>query len=98
MVRYMLSLPRIRDVKMDDGTTAFSMALGRKDLEMIGVFLEIRHQSDIDPIELAKRTLLEMDRDGDGDSSVRLKLEQTLKQQKISIKKGGLPKAQISQE
>ena len=44
MVKYLLSLPEIRDVKMDDGTTAFSMALGRGDLEMIDVFLHSEHQ------------------------------------------------------
>ena len=44
MVKYLLSLPEIKDVKMDDGTTAFSMALGRGDLEMIDVFLHSEHQ------------------------------------------------------
>ena len=59
---YMLSLPGIQDPAMDDGTTAFSMALARCDLKLIGLFLSLKIPSDIDHHRLAKEALLELGR------------------------------------
>ena len=63
MVEYLLSLPGIQDVTMEDGTTAFAMALGRRDLEMIKAFMNSSQLCDTDHIKLAKRALLELDRE-----------------------------------
>ena len=99
MVRYLLSIPGIRDVKMDDGTTAFSMALGRKDFEMIRIFLDTKHASDIDPIALAERTFHELGRDDcEGDPALKRVLEQSLRQHNVVLTKRSLPQAKISNE
>ena len=98
MVRYLLSLPGIRDVTMDDGTTAFSMALGRKDLDMMKIFLGTNHSSDIDPIALAKRTYLELDRDIDCDITLIQMLEKGLRQHNALPPRRSLPKVKISNE
>ena len=91
MVKYLLSLPGIKDIKMDDGTTAFSMALGRKDLEMIKVFLNTEHQSDIDPIELAKRAVMELDRDTENErSDLRNELVNGLNHHKVPLNNVGV--------
>ena len=77
---------------MDDGTTAFSMAVARKDLEMIKIFLETKHASDIDPIDLAKRTFLEMDRDvNDCDLIFKQILENSLREHNILLTKIEIP-------
>ena len=84
---------------MDDGTTAFSMAVARKDLEMIKIFLETKHASDIDPIALAKRTFLELERDViDCDSIFKQKLEKSLRQHNILPTKRSPSQANISNE
>ena len=99
MVRYLLSLPGIKDVQMDDGTTAFSMALGRGDLQMIRVFLKSEHQSDIDPIELAKRAVIELDRDPEHKRSyLRNELVNGLKHHDVSLSHSSALKLQISEE
>ena len=99
MVKYLLSLPEIRDVKMDDGTTAFSMALGRGDLQMIRVFLNSEHLSDIDPIELAKRAVIELDRDPENKRSyLRNELVNGLKHHNVSLSNSSAQKVQISEE
>ena len=98
MVRYLLSIPGIRDVKTDDGTTAFAMALGRKDLEMIRIFLNTKYASDIDPISLAKRTLLELDRDMDCDPIFKQTLEQSLRSLNFLPTKRSPAKAKLSNE
>ena len=98
MVSYLLSLPEIHDAKMHDGTTAFSMALGRKDIEMIRTFLDAKHTSDIDPIALTKRALLELDRDDEGDPILKEMLTQNLKEQNVSLPKECQPKGKISKE
>ena len=95
MVKYLLSLPGIKDIKMDDGTTAFSMALGRKDLEMIRVFLNKEHQSDIDPIELAKRAVMELDRDTENErSDLRNELVNGLNHHKVPLNNVGAKRDQ----
>ena len=50
MVEYLLSLPGIQDVTMEDGTTAFAMALGRRDLQMIKAFMNSNQLSGFDHI------------------------------------------------
>ena len=62
LVVYMLSLPGIRDIKMEDGTTAFSMALGKRHLKLIKAFLCTVPLSENDPIAMSKRAILDMDR------------------------------------
>ena len=83
---------------MDDGTTAFAMALGRKDLEMIKIFLETKHASDIHPIALAQRTFLELDRDIDCDLFFKQMLEKSLRQHNILPTKRYPSQANISNE
>ena len=58
----MLNLPGVKDHGMDDGTTAFSMALARCDFALINLFLSSKIQSDINHHELAKEALLELER------------------------------------
>ena len=58
----MLSLMRIYDPKVADGTTAFVMALARKDHNLIRVLLASKHQSDVNPHQLARRAISELDR------------------------------------
>ena len=62
MVDYMLSLTNMHDSKMADGTTAFVMALARKDLDLIALLLAGNQSSDIDPQNLAGRAILELGR------------------------------------
>ena len=84
MVEYMLSLPGIHDPTMDDGTTAFSMALARKDLHLIRVLLASKHHSDIDSIGLAKRAVLELNRDSSSsNSNLRRELVNDLRQHNV---------------
>ena len=56
MIKYLLSLPGIEDPVMTDGTTAFSMALGKGHCDLIKELLKFKRTGDI---ELAKYALLE---------------------------------------
>ena len=56
MVKYMHSLPGIEDPVMADGTTAFSMALARRQCDLIKELLCFKRKGDI---ELARYALLE---------------------------------------
>ena len=56
MVRYMCSLPGIDDPEMEDGTTAFSMALAKGDCSLIKEFIPLKRRRDID---LARYSLIE---------------------------------------
>ena len=56
MVRYMCSLPGIDDPEMEDGTTAFSMALAKGDCGLIKEFIPLKRRRDID---LARYSLIE---------------------------------------
>ena len=47
MVRYMCSLPGIDDPEMEDGTTAFSMALAKGRCDLIKVFLRHKRPRDM---------------------------------------------------
>ena len=95
----MLSLPGIHDPKMDDGTTAFAMALARKDLDLIRVLMASNHPSDIDPRGLAERAVLEMDRDPRcSDPILRRELVNCLKQGNASLKKKVQLLTQLSRE
>ena len=99
MVKYLLSLAGIQDTKMDDGTTAFSMALGRGDLEMIKVFMDSEHQSEINPIELAKRAVMELDRDPENKrSNLRCELVNGLKHHNVTMNIASGQRVQISEE
>ena len=99
MVKYLLSLPEIKDVKMDDGTTAFSMALGRGDLEMINIFLNSEHQSDIDPIELSKRAVMELNKDPENKrSDLRNELANELKYHNVYVTNAGAEMDHIAEE
>ena len=62
MVEYLTGLKEINDPLTEDGTTAFAMALARKDLELIRLFLHAKIPSDIDPIKMATRAILEIDK------------------------------------
>ena len=59
----MVSLPGVGDSKMDDGTTAFAIALAKKDLHLIRVLMASKLQSDIEHRELATRAILELEKD-----------------------------------
>ena len=61
MTDYMLNMTGIQDHTLDDGTTAFSMALARQDLKLIGLFLASKIPSDIDHKLLTQEALKEMD-------------------------------------
>ena len=102
MVRYLLSLPGMCDPKMEDGTTAFVMSLSRKDVELIEVLLRAEIESDIDPKELARRAVLEMNRiPNEENAKVKEVLTNTLKYLKVSMDEGkGVPpeKGLISEE
>ena len=62
MVRYMLSLPGIKDVVIEDGTTGFVMALATQNTELIGMLMASDHQNDIDPTMLIVNAIQELDR------------------------------------
>ena len=99
MVKHMLSLPYINDPQMDDGTTAFSMALARKDLDLIRVLLASKHYSDIDHVGLAQRAVLEIDRDSRCcNPKLRQELVNSLKQVNESSNKEVPIMAKLSQE
>ena len=73
MVKYLKDLRRIGDPVVEDGTTAFAMALARQDLDLIRILLDSNHPSEIDPKQLAKRAILELDRDPSKGSPALLK-------------------------
>ena len=62
MVNYMLALPGVRDVKMEDGTTSFVMALSRQDSRLVEIILTSEIPSEIDSVELAQRALRELNK------------------------------------
>ena len=62
MAEYMLQMSDIHDPIVDDGTTAFSMALARRDFKLIGLFLASKISSNIDHKMLTEEALLEMGR------------------------------------
>ena len=62
MAEFLLDIPGIYDAEMDDGTTAFAIALGRGDCELIRLFMGSCVPSNIDPISLTKRAIIELDR------------------------------------
>ena len=79
MVNYMLVLPEIRDFKMEDGTTAFVMALSRQDSRLVEVLLTSKIQSEIDSVLLAQRALTELNKHEQSDKKYRiLKLKEAL--------------------
>ena len=47
---------------MEDGTTAFAMALASQNLELIRFLLTSKHPCDIDPRGLAERAIVELER------------------------------------
>ena len=47
---------------MEDGTTAFAMALASQNLELIRILLASNHPCDIDSIGLAERAIVELER------------------------------------
>ena len=63
MVNYMLSLRNITDSKMEDGTTAFVIALARKDLQLIRVLMASSHPCEINMEKLAMRAIAELDKE-----------------------------------
>ena len=75
MVKYLSSFEGINDPVMEDGTTAFAMALARRDLALIGFFLASEHPSDIDMKKMAKRAILELDKAGTGNPYPNLRKE-----------------------
>ena len=99
MARYLLSLPGICDPKMEDGTNAFVMSLSRKDVELIEVLLSSEIQSDIDTKELAKRAVMELNKNAD-DSNTKVKdvLTNVLKDLNILVVEGTTAEKPISEE
>ena len=86
MVDYMLSLPGIHDIEMEDCTTAFSMALGKRNLHTIKSFLSTEHLSDNDPVAMAKRAILDMDAvPGKNDPELRKVLEEGLRRHNVPM-------------
>ena len=99
MVEYLLSLPGIQDVKMEDGTTAFAMALGRRDLEMIKAFMNSSQLCDISHIKLAKRALVELDRETENKRmDLRNELVKCLNHQNVVVNNERAEREQISEE
>ena len=99
MVEYLLSLPGIQDVTMEDGTTAFAMALGRRDLEMIKAFMNSSQLCDTDHIKLAKRALLELDRETENKwMDLRNELANGLNHHNVVVNNERAKKKQISEE
>ena len=100
MVRYLLSLPGICDPKMEDGTTAFVMSLSRKDVELIEVLLRSEIKSEVDPKELARRAVFEMNRvPNEENAEVKEVLTNTLKYLKVYMNENVPPeKGLISEE
>ena len=62
MAEYMLQMPGIQDPAVDDGTTAFSMVLARRDLKLIGLFLASEIPCDINQKVLTEEALKEIGR------------------------------------
>ena len=68
MVEYITSLPGIYDHKMKDGTTAFAIALARKDIAVLRTLMAAQLASDIDHKQLAHRAILDLDRTANDDN------------------------------
>ena len=78
MIDYMLPLPGIRDMKMEDGTSAFTMALAGHNIEAMHMLLASRHQCDIDPVQLLLKAVTELDSQSDDPSASRFRDELVL--------------------
>ena len=63
LAEYMLSLTGVQDPTMDDGTTAFSIALARCDISLINLFLSSTISGHLRQQNLAKEAFLEINRD-----------------------------------
>ena len=101
MVEYITSLPGIYDHKMKDGTTAFAIALARKDIAVLRTLMAAQLPSDIDHKQLAHRAILDLERNGKDDN--RLLREVLLrnnewKQETLSSIEGSSPRQKIYEE
>lgn len=63
MVEYLIALEGMRDSIMEDGTTAFVMALARRDEALVKHLLASNIPSDINPRELSSRAIIELSRE-----------------------------------
>ena len=79
MVKYMQSLPGIEDPLMQDGTTAFSMALAKGRSDLIKELLQFKRTKDLD---LAAYALLE--------PKINEEVKQVLKEAKVTEIEEGL--------
>ena len=62
MVGYLAKLPGIHDPKMEDGSTAFAIALARRDIVVLIILMAFHIRSDIDHQHLTQRAILELKR------------------------------------
>ena len=60
MVKYILTLTGIRDIKMCDGTTGCTMALAEQNIELMQILLSSKHECDIDHVHLVRKALKEL--------------------------------------
>ena len=63
MLNYMLSLPGIRDPKMEDGTNSFAMALAQRSRSLVRSMLSSSLPSRADQEALARAAILELDKE-----------------------------------
>ena len=100
IVKYLIGFGGINDPLMEDGTTAFSMVLGKRDLGLIRLLLASEHPCDIDPKMMAKRAIFELDKDGTDNRypSLRKELYDGLKKYNITPKKAPSQTGILSKE
>ena len=99
MITYMLSLRKIHDPIMEDGTTAFVMALAKRDLHLIRVLMASDHPTEMDQTTLSLRAIAELDR---GDAKcyphLREELLTGLKRHKIAPTRRFQARGQLCEE
>ena len=99
MVRYLLSLPGICDVKMEDGTTAFVMSLARKDVELMKLLLNSAIKSELEPRDLVQRAVMALNRSPDErNANVMKVLTNALICLDVSLEEEAIPQQPISEE
>ena len=79
----------ISDLLTEDGTTAFAMALGTRDIGMIRLLLAAVQSCDIDPKKMTKRAVSELDRDGSDNRypDLRIELHEELRKYNVTLEK-----------
>ena len=84
MVNFMLSMPGMHDPEMEDGTTAFAMALAQRDVALIRAMLNQKQFSSLQFLHLAKDAVKELESRPDNCTEMETMLVDAIQELDIS--------------